>query len=113
VSAAEPHLLGLKAMLNFDMVVTTQTWCWWYALVDDVADRLVSSSSPALYGSDHAPFRWVYRYFFHRGQEPNYHTPKDKQVNLRLLDETAQIGLMSSLIADVRHQFVRIEVPAN
>jgi len=52
-------------------------------------DRL---SFPAYGGSDHArSLKAVCRYFL-PGQEPNYHTPKDKQVN-PLLDETAQIGL--------------------
>lgn len=99
VLAAKPQFLsGLKAMLNFDMVgvndnlrvggtasLTTLT---------KAVDRSVATFQ-AYGGSDHAPFAnaGVPILFFYRGQEPNYHTPNDKQVDPRLLEETVQVGL--------------------
>ncbi len=99
VRTASPQFLsGLKAMLNFDMV--------------GVNDQLRVGGTPSLTaqvkaanpsiqtfqsdgGSDHAPFAaaQVPILFFYRGQEPNYHTPNDQEVDPRLLDETAQVGL--------------------
>lgn len=88
----------LTAMLNFDMV--------------GVNDKLLVGGTKALTklaqatdtdistfggqgGSDHAPFAraGVPVLFFYRGQEPNYHTPNDKAVSARLLDETIEVGL--------------------
>lgn len=99
VKARSPQFLsGLKAMLNFDMV--------------GVNDNLRVGGTPSLTalaktterslstfesnsGSDHAPFAAadVPVLFFYRGQEPNYHTPNDKQVDPKLLDETASVAL--------------------
>lgn len=99
VQAAQPQFISeLKAMLNFDMV--------------GVNDNLGVGGTPALTalaqtgesslstfgsssGSDHAPFAAanVPVLFFYRGQEPNYHTPRDKHVDPKLLDETVSVGL--------------------
>jgi len=85
--------LGLKAMLN-DMVGVNDNLRVGGAssltAVTKAVDRSVSTFKA--YGSDHAPFaNAVCGTLFYRGQEPNYHTPNDKQVDLRLLDdETAR-----------------------
>jgi Zn-dependent M28 family amino/carboxypeptidase len=44
--------------------------------------------------SDHASFAavGVPILFFYRGQDSNYHSPNDKQVDPRLLDETVRVG---------------------
>ena len=59
------------------------------------AEPSVSTTSSSTGGSDQVPFASaeVPTLFFTRGLEPNYHTPNDKQVNPRLLNETIQIGL--------------------
>ena len=46
-------------------------------------------------GSDHVPFAnaEVPVLFFTRGLEPNYHKPDDVQVEPRLLNGTAEVGL--------------------
>ena len=99
VSAAKPQFLsGLDAMLNFDMVGVNDLLrvggtSSLTALLKEVNSEI--STFQAYGGSDHAPFANadVPVLFFYRGQEPNYHTPNDKQVEPNLLDETARIGL--------------------
>ena len=99
VSAAKPQFLsGLKAMLNFDMVGVNDNLrvggtSSLTTLTKEV-DRSISTFQ-AYGGSDHAPFAnaGVPVLFFYRGQEPNYHTPNDKQVDPKLLDETVRVGL--------------------
>lgn len=99
VEAAEPQFLSkLKGMLNFDMVGVNNE-----LLVGgtDSLTKLAQVAAPQVStfggrgGSDHAPFaeKNVPVLFFYRGQEPNYHSPNDRQVNSKLLDETAQSGL--------------------
>ncbi len=85
-------------MLNFDMVgVNDKLGVGGTRSLTTLSKAVDSSISnfQAYGGSDHAPFAkaGVPVLFFYRGQEPNYHTPQDKQVNPRLLDETAQVGL--------------------
>lgn len=99
LSGTKPQFLsGLKAMLNFDMVGVNDNLRVGGAssltAVTKAVDRSVSTFK-AYGGSDHAPFAnaGVPVLFFYRGQEPNYHTPNDKQVDSRLLDETARVGL--------------------
>ncbi len=99
VKAAQPQFLsGLKAMLNFDMVGVNDQ------LRVGGASSLITlakAADPSIQtfqtdgGSDHASFAaaGVPVLFFYRGQEPNYHTPNDKEVDPKLLDETARIGL--------------------
>jgi len=99
VSAAQPQFLSnLKAMLNFDMVgVNDNLRVGGTPSLTALAKAAKNSISTfeSYSGSDHAPFATadVPVLFFYRGQEPNYHTPNDKQVDPRLLDETAQVGL--------------------
>ena len=99
VSAAQPQFLsGLKGMLNFDMVGVNDN-----LRIGGTPSltALVKATDPSIStfqaygGSDHAPFAnaGVPVLFFYRGQEPNYHTPNDKQVDPKLLDETARVGL--------------------
>lgn len=97
-SADQQFLSGLKAMLNFDMVgVNNQL----RAGGESSLTALAKAAEPSLFtfqtdgGSDHAPFAAadVPVLFFYRGQEPNYHTPKDKEVDAKLLDETVRVGL--------------------
>ncbi|PPS43430.1 M28 family peptidase [Chroococcidiopsis sp. TS-821] len=99
VSQAQPDWLqSLDAMLNFDMVGVNEQ-----LLVGGTQSltKLVQATQSDIStfggqgGSDHAPFArvGVPVLFFYRGQEPNYHTPNDKSVDPRLLDETTQVGL--------------------
>lgn len=99
VSAAQPQFLsGLKGMLNFDMVGVNDKLRVGgepsLTALAQAADHSISSFQTEG-GSDHAPFAaaGVPVLFFYRGQEPNYHTPNDKQVDPRLLDETARVGI--------------------
>jgi aminopeptidase YwaD len=99
VKAVQSEFLsGLKAMLNFDMVgVNNQLGIGGSksltALVDNANPELKIFGSYG--GSDHVPFadKGVPVLFFYRGQEPNYHTPNDKTVDTKLLDETTRFGL--------------------
>ena len=98
VKAAQPQFLsGLKAMLNFDMVgINDQLGVGGTSSLTALAlaaDPEISTL-PSNYSSDHAPFAaaGVPTLFFYRGQEPNYHTPNDKQVDPRLLNETVRVG---------------------
>lgn len=100
VRAAEPQFLsGLKGMLNFDMVGVNDTLrvggTSSLTALAQTADRSISTLLGGAGGSDHASFAAasVPVLFFYRGQEPNYHSPNDKQVDPKLLDETAQVGL--------------------
>ena len=98
VKAAQPQFLsGLKAMLNFDMVGVNEqlgvggaSSLTALALAADPKISTFQSND----SSDHAPFAaaGVPVLFFYRGQEPNYHSPNDKQVDPRLLDETVRVG---------------------
>ncbi|NJO80771.1 MAG: M28 family peptidase [Cyanobacteria bacterium RM1_2_2] len=97
--ADSQFLSNLKGMLNFDMVginsalqasgTPTLT-----ALVGTL-DQPVSTVEGGIGGSDHVPFASadVPVLFFNRGQDANYHTPNDLQVEADLLNETTQIGL--------------------
>jgi Zn-dependent M28 family amino/carboxypeptidase len=99
VSQAQPGFLeGLDAMLNFDMVgVNEQLLVGGTQSLTKLTQATHSDISlfGGQGGSDHAPFArvGVPVLFFYRGQEPNYHTPNDKSVEPRLLDETSQVGL--------------------
>ncbi|WP_341528843.1 M28 family peptidase [Nostoc sp. UHCC 0302] len=100
VNAAAPEFLSeLKGMLNFDMVGvnnqlliggTSSLIAFAKAVDPDV--KIFGSSYG---GSDHASFanKDVPILFFYRGQEPNYHTPNDKIVDTKMLNETTQVGL--------------------
>ncbi|WNN91177.1 M28 family peptidase [Gloeocapsopsis dulcis] len=98
VSQAQPSFLeGLDAMLNFDMVgVNDQLLVGGTQSLTKLTQATQSDISifGSQGGSDHAPFAraGVPVLFFYRGQEPNYHTPNDKSVEPRLLDETSQVG---------------------
>lgn len=98
VSSAKPEFLqGLKGMFNFDMVGVNDR-----LLVGGTASltKIAKSTNPEITtfggrgGSDHAPFASanVPVLFFYRGEDPNYHSPGDKQVDAKLLEETAQLG---------------------
>ena len=99
VQSAQPQLISnLKAMLNFDMVgVNLQLMASGTPQLTTQAKAAQSelSTSESYSGSDHASFAAakVPVLFFHRGREPNYHTPNDKQVDPNLLDETVSVGL--------------------
>lgn len=98
VKAAGPQFLSrLKAMLNFDMVgVNNQLGVGGASSLTALALAVNPkiSTFPSNDSSDHAPFAAakVPVLFFYRGQEPNYHSPNDKQVDPRLIDETVRIG---------------------
>lgn len=99
VSTAQPQFIsGLKAMLNFDMVGVNDNLGVGgtpsLTALTKSTDRSISTFG-STNGSDHASFAAakVPVLFFYRGQEPNYHTPKDKQVDPKLLDETVRVGL--------------------
>ena len=99
VKTAQPQLISsLKAMLNFDMVgVNSRLLVSGTPQLTARAKAAQSelSTSESYSGSDHASFAAVKVpvLFFHRGREPNYHTPQDKQVDSNLLDETVSVGL--------------------
>jgi aminopeptidase YwaD len=102
VEKATPQFLtGLKAMLNFDMVGVNQQLQIGgtpslTALAQVVEPKVQLFGSSYLDGaSDHASFaaKDVPILFFHRGLEPNYHSPNDKIVDPKLLDETTQVGI--------------------
>lgn len=99
VKATEPPFLqGLKGMLNFDMVgVNNQLRVGGTQPLTALAQtvNLGVTTFGSRGGSDHASFAsaGVPVLFFYRGQEPNYHSPNDKQVDPRLLDQTIQAGL--------------------
>ncbi len=102
VNAATPQFLkGLKAMMNFDMVgVNNQLQIGGTSSLTGLAKVVepkveLFGGSAANGGSDHASFaaKGVPVLFFYRGYEPNYHTPNDKTVDPKLLDETTQVGL--------------------
>ncbi len=101
VNSVQPQFLaGLRAMFNFDMV--------------GVNDRLLIGGSDSLRSrvkqldpsvtargsasSDHASFaaKKVPILFFYRGSEPNYHSPNDRVVNPKLLNDTIQTALESA-----------------
>ncbi|GAB1539183.1 M28 family peptidase [Scytonema sp. NUACC21] len=91
-------LSGLKAMLNFDMVgVNKQLGIGGTSSLTAYARKINSGVKTfgSSGGSDHAAFadKGVPILFFYRGQEPGYHTPNDKKVDPKLLDETMQAGL--------------------
>lgn len=95
VEQAKPEFLrGLKGMLNFDMVgVNDKLLIQGSPTLSPVAKAITPNVSSSVVGSsDHASFRskQVPILFFHRGPEPNYHTPNDKTVNPALLNETKQ-----------------------
>lgn len=99
VSYAQPQFLShLKGMLNFDMVGANDQLRVGgtpslTALAQTVDSGVATFGSSG--GSDHASFaaKSVPILFFYRGQDANYHTPNDKSVNPRLLDETTQFAL--------------------
>lgn len=99
VEAAKPQFLSqLKGMLNFDMVgVNNQLLVGGTKSLTTLAQAADSGVSTfgGSGGSDHASFAAadVPVLFFYRGQEPNYHSPNDKQVAPKLLEETTQLGL--------------------
>lgn len=98
VNTAQPQFLSnLEAMLNFDMVGINNDLHinGTYALKGLTQGNRFISNGKAVGGSDHIAFAAadVPVLFFHRGLEPNYHTPNDKQVNPKLLDETVSAGL--------------------
>ncbi|MBF2062818.1 MAG: M28 family peptidase [Calothrix sp. C42_A2020_038] len=102
VNAATPQFLSeLKGMMNFDMVgVNNKLLIGGSSELTKLAK--VVQPQAQLYGancangaSDHAPFaaKGVPILFFYRGMEANYHTPNDKTVDPKLLNETIQTGL--------------------
>lgn len=99
VNSAEPEFLkGLQAMLNFDMVGVNEK-----LLVTGSAEltALAQKADPKIStfidigNSDHTSFALagVPVVFFYRGQEPNYHSPNDTQVDPKLLEATAEAAL--------------------
>lgn len=99
VKTTKPEFLsGLKAMINFDMVgVNKQLGIGGTSSLTKFARNIKPGVKifGSIDGSDHAAFaeKKVPILFFYRGSEPNYHTPNDKKVDLKLLDETTQVGL--------------------
>lgn len=99
VRQAAPEFLGqLRGMLNFDMVgvndglqVSGAAALTQLAAAVDAAIMTVGENG----NSDHAAFAAanVPVLFFTRGMEPNYHSPRDRQVTAELLNQTTQIAL--------------------
>jgi aminopeptidase YwaD len=97
--AGSQFLSKVKAMMNFDMVGVnkelgiggTESLTSSVRKLDPKLKMLGASSG----GSDHAPFAraGVPVLFFFRGIDPNYHTPNDKIVDPKLLEETTKVGL--------------------
>lgn len=100
VREADPQFLSnLKGMLNFDMVgvnagLQVSGTPALTALVDTL-EPSVSTVTGGNWGSDHVPFAAadVPILFFNRGQDVNYHSPNDLQVDAELLNKTTQVGL--------------------
>lgn len=98
--AGSGFLKDLKAMINFDMVGIndklgiggTPSLAASIKNFDPELQMLGSSAS-----SDHASFAdaGVPVLFFHRGLDPNYHTPRDTKVEPKLLEETLQVALVT------------------
>lgn len=101
VDTAKPEFLsGLKGMMNFDMVgVNNELLIGGTSSLTAIAQAVDSDiktlGSYGYGGSDHAPFanKNVPILFFYRGQEPNYHSPNDKTVDPKLLNEATQVGV--------------------
>ena len=99
VNAAEPQFLsGLKGMINFDMVgVNKQLGIGGTSSLTALAQASLPQIKTfgSTRGSDHASFadKNVPVLFLYRGSEPNYHTPNDKTIDPKLLDQTTQVGL--------------------
>jgi aminopeptidase YwaD len=99
VNTAKPEFLsGLKGMLNFDMVgVNEELGIGGTSSLTTFAKNVKPDMKVlgSYAGSDHTPFakKGVPVLFFYRGQEPNYHTPNDKTVDPKLLNQTAQVAL--------------------
>lgn len=99
VNAAQPQFLsGLKGMMNFDMVgVNNQLGIGGTSSLTALAQTSLPQLKTfgSIRGSDHASFadKNVPVLFFYRGSEPNYHTPNDKTIDPKLLDQTTQLGL--------------------
>lgn len=98
VEQAKPEFLqGLKGMLNFDMVgVNDRLQVYGSSTLSPIAKSVSPNAGSNVSGSsDHASFRSkkIPFLFFYRGTEPNYHTPNDKTVNPKLLNETKQTAL--------------------
>jgi len=99
VSQAKPEFIkGLEGMLNFDMVGINDRL---RVGGTESLTKIAKTTDPQIStfgskgGSDHASFAsaGVPVLFFYRGEDPNYHQPGDKQVESRLIDETARLGL--------------------
>ncbi|BAY08827.1 M28 family peptidase [Calothrix sp. NIES-2098] len=101
VDNAKPEFLsGLKGMMNFDMVGVNNELLIGgtsslTAIAQNVDSDIKTLGSYGYGGSDHASFanKEVPILFFYRGQEPNYHSPNDKTVDPKLLNEATQVGL--------------------
>ncbi|MBD1908046.1 M28 family metallopeptidase [Funiculus sociatus GB2-A5] len=96
VNSASPEFLkGLQAMLNFDMVGVNEK-----LLVGGTSEltALATKADPKIStfrdtgSSDHQSFTsaGVPAIFFYRGQDPNYHSPNDTQVDPKLLEATVE-----------------------
>nr|WP_238393154.1 M28 family peptidase [Myxacorys almedinensis] len=108
VEAAQPQFLsGLKAMLNFDMVgVNQQLQIGGSSSLTAIAQPKASIPKSVVNGSsDHAAFaaKNVPVLFFYRGSDANYHTPNDKTVDPKLLNETSQTAM------DIVQQILKVD----
>ncbi len=102
VNRATPQFLSnLKGMLNFDMVAVNPTLQMDGSLslksFTKVDETMMKNPALRLGSSDHASFKSqnVPVLFFNRGYEPNYHSPNDKTITLKLLRETEDAALQS------------------
>ena len=98
VNTVSPQFLSnLEAMLNFDMVgVNDQLFVGGTQSLTALAQKVDPKISTIRNtgDSDHQSFlnAKVPVLFFYRGQDPNYHTPKDTVVDPKLLEGTAQVA---------------------
>ena len=99
VREADPQFLaGLEGMLNFDMVGVNDELQAIGAdsltAIAKAADSAISTAAESE-GSDHVPFAIaeVPTLFFTRGLEPNYHSPRDRQVDPQLLNKTTEVAI--------------------
>ena len=111
IKTAEPKFLShLKAMLNFDMVGVNDQL---FVGGTESLIALAQKTNPKLSkirdtgASDHEPFAraGVPVLFFYRGEDPNYHSPTDTEIDPKLVQATAEVGqsIMQDYLLTTNH----------
>lgn len=99
--AGSSFISGMKGMMNLDMVgVNDQLKISGTASLTELVQvpNAELSTIGSNQGSDHASFAsaGVPILFFHRGLEPNYHKPSDRQIDPKLVNETVETALAAT-----------------